>query len=190
MTGNQEITPEEAHARRDELHAVDVRAEHEFDGPLGYVPGSCLVPMPELTDRIAELPAGRPLLIVCRSGNRSGKACERLTALGIGPVINLAGGMIEWNRKQLPVERRSPRTLGALLENLAVWMTQVGSLDLGGVHKVMRRRLETIGSDLDRPSKDAVAKLIDFVEESLAQSGLPDLDLSIDSFRASLAELH
>jgi hypothetical protein len=35
-----------------------------------------------------------------------------------------------------------------------------------------------------------VAKLIDFVEESLAQSGLPDLDLSIDSFRASLAELH
>jgi rhodanese-related sulfurtransferase len=190
MADYHEIEPKEAYQRRDALHALDVRAEHEFEGPLGYLPGSCLIPLPELTSRIAEIPAGRPLLIVCRSGNRSGKVCERLSALGIGPVINLAGGMIEWNRKKLPVERRSPRTLGALLENLAAWMTQVGSLDLGGVHKVMRRRLETVGSDFDRPSNDAVAKLIDFVEESLAQSGLPDLDLSIDSFRASLAELH
>jgi len=189
MVDYQEIEPKEAYQRRDELHAVDVRAEHEFDGPLGYLPGSCLIPLPELTSRIAEIPAARPLLIVCRSGNRSGKACERLSDLGIDRVINLAGGMIEWNREQLPVERCLPQTVDALLENLAAWMAQVGTLDLGGVYKVLRRRLDTVGSNFDDPSRDAMATLIDFVEESLAQSGLPDLDLSIHSFRRSLAEL-
>ena len=65
---------------------VDVRAEHEFRGPLGRVRGSTLVPLPELEERARELPRGRPLLLVCRSGARSGKACEQLAALGIGPA--------------------------------------------------------------------------------------------------------
>jgi hypothetical protein len=53
---------------------------------------------------------------VCRSGGRSGKACEELTALGLGPVVNLAGGMIAWKRERFPVERTEPASLVDLLD--------------------------------------------------------------------------
>ena len=45
MTAVPEISPEQALARLAEFHVVDVRAEHEFRGPLGRVRGSTLVPL-------------------------------------------------------------------------------------------------------------------------------------------------
>jgi len=185
-----EISAEEAHRRRDEFHAIDVRAEHEFRGPLGRVRSSTLLPLPELEARVKELPKGRPLLLICRSGGRSGKACEKLTALGIDSVVNLAGGMIAWNRAKLPVEHVAPGSLADLLEQVVRWVAQVSSQTPDEARELLGARLGKLGATVTSPTHAALDALLDFVEESLSRKDAPpDLDLSIASFRRSLAVL-
>ena len=104
MADYHEIEPKEAYQRRDELHAVDVRAEHEFDGPLGHVAGAVLVPLGDLEARAGELSKGRPMVTVCRSGARSAQATVILKKAGFGRVANMAGGMLRWRAQQLPAE--------------------------------------------------------------------------------------
>jgi rhodanese-related sulfurtransferase len=101
-----EIDVRSAAARLSDYRVVDVRGRDEFEGPLGHVPGSELVPTEQLC---ADAPAlgERPLLLVCRSGRRSGLACQALIARGFPAVTNLAGGMIAWNEAGLPVEGKS-----------------------------------------------------------------------------------
>ncbi len=174
-----EISPPEAQRRLGELQTVDVRAAHEFHGPLGRVGGAVFVPLPELEARAKELPTGRPLLLVCRSGVRSGRACEKLAAVGIGPRLNLAGGMIAWNRAGLPVERTEPGSLAELVASASVWLAQVGGL-----------ALEAVGLPLVRPTRDRVEALIAQIEHGFrAGAAPPDLDLTLTSFRRSLARL-
>ena len=174
-----EISPREAHRRLGELRVVDVRAEHEFRGPLGRVHGALLVPLPELETRAMELPAGRPLLLVCRSGARSARACEKLAALGIGPALNLAGGMIAWNRAQLPTERTEPGSLAELVASASAWLAQVGGLSP-----------EAVGLPLAEPTRERVAALLTRIEEGFrASAAPPDLDPTLASFRRSLARL-
>ncbi len=43
-----------------------------------------------------------PLLIICRSGGRSGRAAAALKQMGYSEVYNMAGGMIAWNNADLP----------------------------------------------------------------------------------------
>lgn len=75
---------------------IDVRGEDEFHGPLGHLPGALLRPLGELHRHVANLPADRPLLVVCRSGARSARACDLLAQHGVGDVHNLRGGMLAW----------------------------------------------------------------------------------------------
>ena len=98
-----ELSPREAIERLSELVVIDVRGEDEFEGRLGHVEGAKLVPLPDLEARIAELPRSRALLIVCRSGARSAKACALLEAHGFASLANLVGGMLAWNDEGLPV---------------------------------------------------------------------------------------
>jgi rhodanese-related sulfurtransferase len=185
-----ELSPAEANARLAELHVVDVRAEHEFRGPLGRVRGARLVPLPQLEARARELPTGRPLLLVCRSGARSGKACAQLAALGIGPVVNLAGGMIAWNRSQLPVETTEPGSLRELCDGVAAWLAQVTGRPRDAAGAQLRGWLEGAGASLERPSHAAVDGALDAVERSFAGAEAPaDLALALASFRRSLAAL-
>jgi rhodanese-related sulfurtransferase len=72
---------------------VDVRQPGEYVS--GHIPGALLVPLNELPERISELPGGRPLYIVCRSGSRSMVAAEFLNERGIDSV-NVAGGTLAW----------------------------------------------------------------------------------------------
>jgi len=174
-----EISVEEAHRRGGEFHAIDVRAEHEFRGPLGHVQNSRLVPLPELEARLKDLPVDRPLLLICRSGVRSGKACEKLAALGMDSVVNLSGGMIAWNQALLPVEQVTPASLADLLESLVRWVAQVSS-----------QSPATVRETLVAKTHAELARLLDSVESSFAQKGAPpDLELSMASFRRSLAAL-
>jgi rhodanese-related sulfurtransferase len=64
-----------------------------------------LIPLGQLAARQGELPRDRELIMVCRSGNRSGTAAAQLRRAGFAPVRNMAGGMIAWARAGLPVER-------------------------------------------------------------------------------------
>lgn len=83
---------------------LDVREPDEFRGELGHVASSQLIPLQTLEAHAATLSRDRPIVTICRSGGRSGKAALALHAFGFGQVGSLRGGLIEWNARGLPVE--------------------------------------------------------------------------------------
>ena len=86
---------------------VDVREQHEFDEV--RAPGAVLMPMSSLAARIGELPADRPLMIVCQTGSRSSAVTGFLARSGRTDVVNVAGGMEAWERGGLPIRRGRPQ---------------------------------------------------------------------------------
>jgi len=88
---------------------VDVREPWEI--VVGRIEGARILPMSEFERRYRELPADRPLLVVCASGYRSGLAAQFLSANGYPDAANVAGGMHAWESAGLPV-RRGPLAPG------------------------------------------------------------------------------
>jgi len=72
---------------------LDVREDDEWVA--GHVEGATHVPLGEVPQRLGELPDADPLYIICRSGNRSGRAVAWLGQQGVESV-NVAGGMRAW----------------------------------------------------------------------------------------------
>lgn len=105
-----EIASIEAFEHLADYRVIDVREEAELHGPLGFIEGAEHVPLATVEACASRLKGSRPLLLVCRSGARSGKACETLQTLGIADVTNLAGGMIGWNEAGNPVLLTDPQT--------------------------------------------------------------------------------
>jgi rhodanese-related sulfurtransferase len=87
------------------VRLVDVREPHEYVGELGHVPGAELVPMGAVLAQAVAWDKGQELLLICRSGGRSGQVAQALTRLGFGKVMNLEGGMLAWNAAGRGVER-------------------------------------------------------------------------------------
>ncbi|RNB85785.1 rhodanese-like domain-containing protein [Brevibacillus nitrificans] len=99
--GWQEVTTEQVEQRlsRDpEIQLIDVRNPDEYED--GHIPGAKLIPLPELPARTNEIDHNREVIFICRSGNRSGKACEYLAQLGYSQMYNMVGGMLAWTGKQ------------------------------------------------------------------------------------------
>jgi sulfur dioxygenase len=86
---------------------VDVREGDEFNGELGHIRGSRLIPLRELSQRASNLDQfkSREVVTICRAGIRSTTAAAILTGLGFEHVFNLKGGMLDWNDARLPVEK-------------------------------------------------------------------------------------
>lgn len=85
------------------LQLVDVRTPAEFKA--GAIPGARLIPLGELSSRSAELDRSKPVILACRSGNRSAQAYKILKGLGFVKVSHLAGGMSAWASAGLAVQR-------------------------------------------------------------------------------------
>jgi rhodanese-related sulfurtransferase len=79
---------------------IDVREDDEYVA--GHVAGAVLVPLGTVPDRVAELPADEPFLIICHSGGRSGRAVQFLRAQGLD-ATNVAGGTSAWVTSGRPV---------------------------------------------------------------------------------------
>lgn len=79
---------------------VDVRDQKEWDA--GHAPEALHVPLRRLPERIAKLPRGKEIVVVCRSGNRSRTAAELIGAKKLA-VAHLDGGMKAWAKAGLPV---------------------------------------------------------------------------------------
>ena len=62
------------------------------------------IPLNHLTERLAELPKDRPLLVYCAGGYRSSIAASLLQQRGY-QVSEIAGGMAAWETAQLPIAR-------------------------------------------------------------------------------------
>jgi rhodanese-related sulfurtransferase len=84
-----------------ELVGIDVREPEEWEA--GRIAGVSWIPFGELGQRAAEIPADATVVLICRSGARSGYAAEAFHADG-ADVANLAGGMKAWVAAGLPIE--------------------------------------------------------------------------------------
>ena len=83
--------------RDDAPMLIDVRGADEFDGPLGHIDGAINIPLPTLSDRIADLArTGSPIVTVCLTDKRSATAAAELTSAGHRSVAVLRGGMKAW----------------------------------------------------------------------------------------------
>lgn len=90
------ITAKEVQEQLDEgktLHLIDVREDDEVAE--GKIPGIQHIRLGEVATRLDELDKDKAYIIVCRSGGRSGTACEFLEEQGYD-VANMTGGMIVW----------------------------------------------------------------------------------------------
>lgn len=97
----REISVEEAVVKRDEgAFILDVRQPEEWNE--FHVPDSTLIPLGELASRVDELPRDQEIVIVCRSGNRSGQGRDILLDAGFTQVTSMAGGLTQWRTAGYP----------------------------------------------------------------------------------------
>ncbi len=94
-----DITVHEAFERMQDAQVVDVREDQEV--AQGRISGCVHIPLGQLGERLGELDRDRPMIAVCRSGNRSGVATQMLTSVGY-TCDNMAGGMLAWQSAGLP----------------------------------------------------------------------------------------
>ncbi len=78
---------------------IDVRTKGEYNGPLGHINNSILIPLSEIDERYIELNLfkNKPIYVVCKSGGRSSSAAKKLISYGFN-AINVKGGMMAWNK--------------------------------------------------------------------------------------------
>lgn len=97
------VSVAEAAALRDDGALVlDVREPDEWAA--GHIPGATLIPLGELASRLGDLPPDRPIVVVCRSGNRSAQGRDILLGGGFPAVTSLNGGMTDWAAAGMPIE--------------------------------------------------------------------------------------
>ena len=76
------------------VYLLDVREPDEWAA--GHAPQAHHMPMMEVPARIAEIPGDTDVVVVCRSGGRSGQVVSYLMGNGWDNVRNLDGGMQAW----------------------------------------------------------------------------------------------
>ena len=86
----------------DDALVLDVREDKEFAA--GHILKAKHIPLGQLANRIKEIEKfkTKPVLVTCRSGQRSARACGMLKKAGFETVYNQAGGIIAWERANLP----------------------------------------------------------------------------------------
>ena len=91
---------------KDNTVVLDVREDKEIQG--GIISGARHIKLGELNDKVASIGQNKqdPVLVYCRSGSRSGHACQQLTKAGYEDVSNLSGGILAWESANLPVAKR------------------------------------------------------------------------------------
>ncbi|QBP41672.1 sulfurtransferase TusA family protein [Paenisporosarcina antarctica] len=79
----------------DQIVVLDVReaAEYAFD----HIPNSLSIPMGELESRMNELNKEDEIFVICRTGNRSDFAAQKLAENGFTNIINVVPGMSQWS---------------------------------------------------------------------------------------------
>jgi rhodanese-related sulfurtransferase len=90
----------------DDALVLDVREDKEYAA--GHIPKAKHIPLGKLAGRLNELESykAKPVLVTCRSGNRSARACAMLKKAGFETVYNQAGGILAWERANLPVTQK------------------------------------------------------------------------------------
>jgi rhodanese-related sulfurtransferase len=106
-----EVTPTGAKEIIDSgAQLIDVRTEVEYEA--GHIPGSRHVPLADIQRESAGLDQEKPVILYCRSGNRSGPAADAFAASG-WDAHSIEGGLIAWDEAGLGLEPDG----GSVIEN-------------------------------------------------------------------------
>jgi rhodanese-related sulfurtransferase len=97
------ISPHELCKAEHAPFVIDVREPGEY--ATGHIPGSQLVPLGTVGAALRGWNRDEEIVVVCRSGARSGWVAEALASAGFSRVMNLVGGMLAYIAAGLPVER-------------------------------------------------------------------------------------
>ena len=89
---------------REKAVLIDVCAPAEFAA--SHASGARNIPLDKL-DGAKELPTNKalPLVVMCASGARSGRAASQLRKAGHERAIAIAGGLAAWREAGLPTEK-------------------------------------------------------------------------------------
>lgn len=114
-----------------EIDLIDVRTPAEFREVHATmarnVPLDKLKPADLMSSRNGQ--SGQPLYVICRSGSRAAKACDKLMAAGYTDIVNVEGGTLAWEAASLPVERgRKTISLERQVRIAAGFLALTGSL--------------------------------------------------------------
>ncbi len=113
-SGDEEIEQKHPHVIQNEelqekissskdLVILDVREAAEF--VFNHIPNAVSIPLGELESRMNELEKDKEIYVVCRTGNRSDLAAQKLTGEGFEKVINVVPGMTKWSGETSKVEK-------------------------------------------------------------------------------------
>ena len=86
--------------RRGACFVVDIREPKEYAS--GHVPGAINQPLSRFDPK--QLPAGKPVVLLCQAGGRSAKALGQARSAGLDDVRHYAGGTTGWRREGGAVE--------------------------------------------------------------------------------------
>jgi adenylyltransferase/sulfurtransferase len=99
-----DITPTELRQKLSDgadVVLIDVREPYEWDA--GHIEGAVHIPMNQVPQRLADIPKDKEVVMICRSGGRSGHMQQHLLGTqGYSRVKNLVGGMQRWAREVDP----------------------------------------------------------------------------------------
>lgn len=102
-----ELRPERAaELVREGAQFVDVRGADEHEA--GHIAGDRLIPFDRLKNEAGSIDQSRPVVLYCRSGDRSGAAVQALRASG-WDAYSIEGGLLEWIEQGLPIEPQDGR---------------------------------------------------------------------------------
>ena len=93
-------------SNRENAVFLDIREDKEYQG--GHIPEAIHIPLSQLSGRVSELGKYKdnPVIAYCRSGNRSNAAGGVLKKNGFESVYNLGGGIVAWEKANLPVSTK------------------------------------------------------------------------------------
>lgn len=97
---------------------VDVRGDYKDVLKLYDVEQTIFSSLGELPQKMHELPKDKTLIIACTAGMKSKRATQFLMDNGFVNVLNLAGGIMEWERKGMPVKKGERQSWSDMLVNM------------------------------------------------------------------------
>ncbi|MEL7435713.1 MAG: rhodanese-like domain-containing protein, partial [Chloroflexota bacterium] len=80
---------------------IDVRTAQEFNS--GHIAGAINIPVDQIANRLSEIPADIPVVVYCRSGNRSAQAANILNQNDYSEIYDL-GSIIQWQSAGYPIQ--------------------------------------------------------------------------------------
>ena len=107
VSGISEIgTLEATRLMNEDALMLDVREDNEW--AVGHIPNARHIRLGELSNQLTSLEKfkDQPIVVYCRSGHRSARACALLKKSGYSNANNLAGGIIAWEQANLPITQK------------------------------------------------------------------------------------